>query len=77
MNKVTDQDSIEIAEKKFGIQKCLDQIFDKEYVLGTDGEFEFKLKIVLMRFHQKSSDFVQLLIFLNPEGKPRYGHSWF
>ena len=54
-NNITDEDSIEIAEEKFGIRRCLDQIFDREYVLGSDGEFEFKLKHVLLRFDLKSA----------------------
>ena len=34
-------------QKKFGVQNCLDKIVGGRYVLGSDGDFEFKLKYVL------------------------------
>merc|ERR1712098_713797 len=53
---ITARNSIEIVEEKFDIRSCLRQLFDKDYVLGSDGEFEFKLKHVLLRLEPKSSN---------------------
>jgi hypothetical protein len=41
------KESIQIADEKFGVQNCLDKIVGGRYVLGSDGDFEFKLKYVL------------------------------
>ena len=41
---------IESIDERFGIQKCLDKIFDKSYVVGSDGTMEFKLRHILLRF---------------------------
>lgn len=41
---------IESVDQRFGIQKCLDKLFDESYVAGSDGMMEFKLKHILLRF---------------------------
>jgi len=60
---ITARNSIEV-EEKFGIRSCLRQLFDKDYVLGSDGEFEFKLKYVLLRLEPKSANLIEFLEFL-------------
>ena len=61
---ITARNSIEIVEEKFGIRSCLRQLFDKDYVLGSDGEFEFKLKYVLLRLEPKLANLIEFLDFL-------------
>ena len=46
------KESIQVVDEKFGLRNCLDKIIGGKYVLGSDGDFEFKLKYVLLHLEK-------------------------